>query len=194
MDEPTGVIAGSPEAQDQFSVDVAQAWEQAFDEAAAPRTRKVALRTAIVLGTAPGTAYRILRRLARCGLGGSIAGGRQYMSWLHETDFCRAVEWLIDREDLAGPVNLAAPEPVANRRFMQALRAACRMPFGLPATRWMLEIGTLLLRSQAELVIKSRRVVPTRLTASGFTFRFPNLAAAIGDLEQRLARDSKRGG
>jgi hypothetical protein len=194
MDELTGVIASSPEAHDQFSVDVAQAWEQAFDEAAAPRTRKVALRTAIVLGTAPGTAYRILRRLIRCGLGGSITGGQQYMSWLHETDFCRAVEWLIDRDDLAGPINLAAPEPVTNRQFMRTLRTACGMPFGLPAARWMLEMGTLLLRSQAELVIKSRRVVPTRLTAAGFTFRFANLTAAIDDLEQRLARDSKSGG
>jgi uncharacterized protein len=186
MDEPTGAIGGTAEAKDQFSVDVAQAWEQAFNESVVPATRKVALRTAMVFCTTPGTVYRILRRLASLGLGGSMAGGRQYVSWIHQDDFCRAVEWLVERDDLAGPVNLAAPRPLPNHAMMEIIRRACHVPFGLPATRWMLEVGTFLLRTESELIIKSRRVVPARLTEAGFAFCFPNLAGAVHNLEQRL--------
>jgi hypothetical protein len=187
MDEASGLIAGSPEAKDLFSVDVAKAWEQAFDEATAPETRKVALRTAMVFSTHQGTVYRVLRRLVRCGLGGAMDGGRQYASWLHQTDFCRAIEWLIDRDDFAGAVNLAAPQPLSNREMMRTIRAACHMPIGLPARRWMLEVGALVLQTETELIIKSRRVVPARLVDAGFEFRFPDLASAVEDLERRLA-------
>ena len=133
MDEATGVIAGTPEVKDAFSVDVAQAWERVFNEAAAPHTRKVALRTAMVLSTEPGTVFRVLRRLARCALGGAMAGGRQYMSWIHEVDFCRAVEWLIAQEDVSGPVNVAALHPLPNRDVMRLVREACGTRLGLPA-------------------------------------------------------------
>jgi uncharacterized protein (TIGR01777 family) len=194
MDEATGVIGATPEVKDAFSIEVATAWERAFDEAAAPRTRKVALRTAMVFGNTPGTVYRILRRLVRLGLGGALAGGRQYVSWLHEEDFCRAVEWLIEHDELAGPVNLAAPRPLTNRAMMQVLRRACGVPLGLPASRWMLEVGAFFLRTETELVIKSRRVVPGRLVESGFEFRFANLAAAVADLEGRLAGGRTRRG
>ncbi len=187
MNERTGVIEETPEAKDQFSVKVAQAWERAFDEAASPRTRKMAMRTAMVFGTHEGTVYRVLRRLARLGLGGAMAGGRQYVSWLHETDYCRAVQWLIEHDDTSGVVNLASPNPLTNREMMRTLRRVCRMPVGLPANRWMLEIGTFLLRSESELVIKSRRVVPARLLAAGFEFQFPGLELAIEELESRLA-------
>ncbi len=186
MDEATGVIGATCEAKDAFSIDVATAWERVFDEARTPATRKVAMRTAMVLGTEPGTVFRVLRRLARLGLGGTIAGGRQYMSWIHEHDFCRAIEWLIEHDDLSGPVNLAAPNPLPNREAMRLFRKTCGAPFGLPATEWMLEIGTFILRTESELVIKSRRVVPGRLLASGFAFTFPTLPAALEDLERRV--------
>lgn len=187
MDEQTGVIAGTPVAKDLFSVEVAKAWESTFDEAVTPRTRKVALRTAMVFGRQAGTVYRVLRRLVRFGLGGPMAGGRQYVSWLHEADFCRAVEWLIEHDEISGPVNLAAPTPLSNREMMRMLRCACHVPFGLPASRWMLEVGTWLLRTESELVIKSRRVVPARLLAKGFEFQFPRMELAVADLEKHMA-------
>lgn len=190
MDEQTGVIGATPAAKDQFSIDVATAWEHEFNAAAAPQTRKVALRTAMVLATTPGTVYRILRRLARLGLGGSMAGGRQYVSWLHQRDFCRAVEWLIEHDDLAGAVNLAAPRPLTNRALMEIVRREVGMPLGLPATHWMLEVGAFFLRTETELIIKSRRVVPGRLSAAGFEFEFPGVAGAVADLERRLAAPS----
>ncbi len=185
MDEATGEIAGTPEVKDEFSIEIAQAWERAFDDAPAPRTRKVALRTAMVFSNTPGTVYRVLRRLVRMGLGGAMGDGRQYVSWLHETDFCRAIEWLIEHDEFHGPVNLAAPRPLTNRAMMHVLRRCCHMPFGLPATRAMLEIGAFVLRTETELILKSRRVVPKRLLDAGFEFRFETLAQAVADLQKR---------
>lgn len=191
MDEATGVVASTPEAKDAFSIEVAQAWEQALAESAVPATtRKLALRTAMVLGTQPGTVYRVLRRLARFGLGGAMAGGRQYVSWIHGTDFCRAVEWLLEQENIDGVVNVAAPHPVTNRELMRLVREACGARLGLPAAHWMLEIGAVLLRTETELIIKSRRVVPGRLLAAGFEFHFPDVRDALAELEARLLADS----
>ena len=188
MDERSGIIEATPEAKDQFSVDVATAWEHVFDEARVAATRKVALRTAMVFGVQPGTVYPLFRRLVRLGLGGAMAGGRQYVSWLHHTDFCRAIEWLIQSDGFSGPVNLAAPGPVTNRELMCTIRRASGVAFGLPPARWMLECGTFLMRSESELVIKSRRVVPGRLTSAGFEFRYPDLPVAVADLEAEIKR------
>lgn len=116
-------------------------------------------------------------------------GGRQYVSWLHHTDFCRVIQWLIDRDDFVGAVNLSAPQPLTNREMMRIIRAACHVSIGLPARRWMLEVGALVLRTETELIIKSRRVVPARLIEAGFQFRFSDLATAVEDLEQQLARE-----
>lgn len=185
MDEATGQIGATPEAKDEFSVAVAQAWEQTLDAAITPATRKVALRAAMVLGR-DGGVLPVLRRLVRLGLGGSMAGGRQFMSWIHEEDFGRAIEWLLEHEEVVGPVNLAAPEPLPNGEFMRQLRVACGVPFGLPAARWMLEAGAVFLRTETELILKSRRVVPGRLTAAGFAFRHPQLAAALADLGRQV--------
>ena len=124
-------------------------------------------------------------RLVRLGLGGPVAGGQQYVSWLHDVDFVQAVRWLIARNDLAGAVNLAAPHPLPYAAFMRALRAAWGMPIGLPATRWMVAIGALLLRTEPELALKSRRVIPGVLTQSGFRFQHPTWAAAAVDLSRR---------
>jgi uncharacterized protein (TIGR01777 family) len=184
MDEATGEIGATPEAKDAFSIEVARAWEEAFFEAPTPATRKVALRTAMVFAADKGGVYRTLRGLTRWGLGGAIAGGRQFISWIHEVDFCSAVEWLISRVDFSGPVNVASPNPIPQREMMRIIRRECGVPFGLPATRWMLEVGAFVHRTEAELIIKSRRVVPGRLLAAGFQFRFPNMEDAVREIEQ----------
>jgi uncharacterized protein (TIGR01777 family) len=182
MDEATGEIGSTQEAKDEFSVEVARAWEQALNEARTPATRRIALRTAMVLGNGRNSVLPVLRRLARFGLGGKMGTGRQFVSWIHEVDFCRAIEWLIAHEDFTGPVNLAAPNPVPNRELMESMREVCRVPFGLPATQWMLELGAFFLRTETELIIKSRQVVPGRLIGAGFQFRFPHLREALVDL------------
>lgn len=187
-DEATGLLGGDePHAPDtwRFSIAVARAWERALDEARTPHTRKVILRSAMTMSPDPGGVFATLLGLARRGLGGRIGDGRQFMSWIHDDDFIRAVRWLIARDDLAGPVNLAAPHPLPNADFMRALREAAGLPIGLPAPEWLLEIGVRLLRTESELVLKSRRVVPARLLASGFTFHFPTWPAAARDLVRR---------
>src|SRR5438034_2159890 len=186
MDEATGEIGATPEAKDAFSIEVACAWEQTLNEARTPATRKVALRTAMVFAASEGGVYRTLRSLTRWGLGGSIAGGHQFISWIHEEDFCRAVEWLIDRDDFSGLVNVASPNPIPQREMMRIIRRGCGVPFGLPATRWMLEVAAFAHRTEAELIIKSRRVVPGRLLAAGFRFRFPRMEDAVREIEGRL--------
>ena len=180
--DEAGAIGGCAEAKDVFSVHVATEWERVFNEANTPLTRKVALRSAMVLGHGRNSVLPNLLRLARLGLGGSLAGGRPFVSWIHEEDFCRAVEWIVGRENLSGAVNLAAPNPVTNAEFMAAVRTVCNAPFGLPAPRWLLEIGAFLLRTETELLIKSRRVVPGKLVANGFEFRHPQLLPAIEHL------------
>ena len=187
-DETTGVLGGDePDvpAYWAYSVDIARAWEREQRLADTPRTRKVALRTAMVMSPEPGGAFEMLLRLSRLGLGGPVAGGAQYLSWIHEDDLVRAIDFLVARDDLSGPVNLAAPEPLPYRDFLRDLRAAAGVPFGLPATRWMAEIGAFLLRSDTELLLKSRRVVPGRLLEAGFAFDHPEWPAAAADLVRR---------
>lgn len=185
--DESGAIGATPEAKDAFSVEVAEAWEEAFDQAETPSTRKIVLRTAMVFGNEAGGVYTVLRRLARMGLGGKMAHGGQYVSWIHETDFCRAIEWLIRNERASGVYNICAPNPVTNAAMMSLLRRQFRRPIGLPATRWMLEIGVFFLRTETELVIKSRRVVPGRLLEEGFSFAFPEMRSAIASLEGEMS-------
>jgi uncharacterized protein (TIGR01777 family) len=187
-DEQDGLIGGTePEVPGYwgYSVKIAQNWEAEQDRAATPHTRKVALRAAMVMSPDRGGVFDVLSRLTRLGLGGPVAGGRQYVSWIAEHDFVRAVQFLIDRDDLAGPVTLAAPGPLPQRELMRGLRAAWRVPVGLPATRQMAEIGAFALRTDTELLLKSRRVVPGRLTAAGFTFDHPEWHSAAADLAAR---------
>jgi uncharacterized protein (TIGR01777 family) len=186
MDEATGVIGATPEAKDAFSIEVARAWEDAFDKALTPATRKVTMRTAMVFAASKGGAYQVLRGLTRWGLGGAVAGGHQFISWIHEADLCNSVEWLINRSDFSGPVNLASPNPIPHRDMMRIIRRECGVPFGLPATRRMLEVATFVHKTEAELIIKSRRVVPGRLLAAGFQFRFPRMEDAVREIEDRL--------
>ena len=180
--DETGEIGGCAEAKDIFSVHIATEWERVFNGANTPGTRKVALRSAMVLGHAKNSVLPNLLRLGRLGLGGSLADGGQFVSWIHEEDFCRAVEWIIEHTNLDGAVNLASPNPVTNAEFMAVIRKVCGAPFGLPASQWMLEIGAFFLRTETELLIKSRRVVPGKLLADGFAFRHPHLLPAIEQL------------
>lgn len=184
-DEATGILGGgephSP-ASWRFSIEVARAWEQALAEADTPRTRKVAMRSAMVMSPDRGGIFDVLLGLVRRGLGGTSGSGRQFVSWIHEADFVAAVQRLIADDAFSGPVNLAAPGPLPNAEFMRALRRAWGSPLGLPATAWMLEVGALMMRTETELVLKSRRVVPGRLLDSGFVFQFPTWPEAARDL------------
>jgi uncharacterized protein (TIGR01777 family) len=184
-DDYSGVLGGNEStapASWRFSIDVARAWERAFDEAVTDRTRKIALRSAMTLSPDRGGVFDALLGLARHGLGGSAGDGRQFMSWIHHHDFVAAVRWLIDRDDMDGVVNVAAPNPLPNAEFMRVLREAWGISFGLPATKWMLEIGAVFMRTETELILKSRRVVPARLLEHGFTFEYPEWESAARDL------------
>ncbi|HEX5082858.1 MAG TPA: TIGR01777 family oxidoreductase [Blastocatellia bacterium] len=187
-DEATGVLGGSePGAPDawRFSIDVATSWEREVNEAATPYTRKVLMRSAMTMSPHREGAFDTLLTLVMCGLGGSAGNGRQYVSWIHDQDFVRAVYWLIERDEIEGPVNVAAPNPIPNCEFMRALRAAAGISFGLPATPLMLELGAFFLGTETELVLKSRRVIPGVLAESKFNFQFPTWAEAARDLCRR---------
>ncbi len=190
-DEETGVIGGTePNAPDtwRFSTDVATAWERALAEVETPHTRKVAMRAAMTMSPDRGGVFDVLLGLVRRGLGGRAGDGRQYVSWVHDHDFVRAIDWLIDHPELTGPVNICAPNPLPNAEFMRALREARGTRIGLPASRWMLELGTWVLRTETELVLKSRRVVPGRLMRGGFTFDYPTWPEAARDLYDRWVK------
>jgi len=198
MDEATGELGGdemiSPRrrapAKWNWTVDLIKDWEAAFFSGETPGTRRIALRTSLVFGPQSGSIFAVFSRLVRFGLGGTQGNGRQFVSWIHEADFARALEFLVDHEEIDGPVNLAAPNPLLNREFMAALREAWDVPNGLPAPAPLIAIGTLFLRSEPELVLKSRRVVPGRLLQSGFQFEFPDWPEAAADLvRQWRARD-----
>jgi uncharacterized protein (TIGR01777 family) len=190
MDEKTGELGGHEWLTTRrrvpdnwnFSIRVAKAWEEEFFEAQTPRTRKIVLRSAIIMSPSPGSAFAKLLNLVRFSLGGSQGNGRQFVSWIHETDFARAVDFLIAREDLEGVINLASPNPLPNRDFMAALREAWGMPNGIPIPSLLLELGALFLRTETELVLKSRRVLPSRLLHAGFEFNFPEWPEAAEDL------------
>ena len=187
-DEATGLIGGTESdapASWRFSVEVAQAWEAAAREAVRPETRLVLLRTAIVASPDRGGIFDVLLRLVRLGLGGTSGSGRQFVSWIHDADLVRAVDWIIAHADVSGAVNLAAPEPLPNAAFMRAIRRAWGARVGLPAAPWMLGLGALALRTETELVLKSRRVVPGRLLAGGFAFAHPTWPEAAADLVAR---------
>jgi uncharacterized protein len=188
-DEASGFLGGDEEDVPEtwrFSVDVAKAWERAFNESPpALFTRKLLLRSALILSPDRGGIFDVLLGLVRRGLGGRMGDGRQYVSWIHGADFIRAIYWLIVHEDFEGVVNLASPHPLPNAQFMRVLREVSGTRLGLPASKWMLEIGTFLMRTETELVLKSRRVIPGRLLQDGFEFLFPDWNGAARDLCRR---------
>jgi hypothetical protein len=196
MTESTGEIGTG------FSVGIATAWERELAAGDLPRTRRVALRMAIVLGD--GSALIPLLRLARFGLGGPqldgpwfrtrarvAAGtfhefrarrGRQRFSWIHIADVLGIIRFLRAHEELDGPVNASSPHPVDNVELMRTIRRVLRVPFGLPAPRPLLEVGTALIRTETELVLKSRWVVPEKLLAAGYEFEYPDLEPALREI------------
>ena len=188
MNETDGELGGNePGAPDtwNFSIDVAKGWEEAFFATPAPLTRKVAIRSAMTFSPDRGGVFDTFLGLVRHGLGGRQGLGTQFVSWIHEADFVRAIDLLIACEGMDGVVNLASPNPLPNGDFMRALRDAWGIRIGMPTPGWMMEIGTWLMRTESELVLKSRRVVPGRLLDAGFQFLFPEWPAAARDLVAR---------
>ena len=188
MDEATGDIdlvePGKPRDKWEFSVDVVNRWEAALFDAPTPDTRRIAMRLSMVFGSGKGGVYEAFRNIARFGLAGTQGSGNQYVSWLHVVDFLRMIDWCIENENLEGTINMCSPKPIPNREFLKALREASGARFGLPATWWMLEVGAFFMRTETELLLKSRRVMPGRLIESGFTFDHPNWSDAAKAIEQ----------
>ncbi len=194
-DEVNGVIGGKePDvpAYWKYSIDIAQAWEKTLAESHTPDTRKVALRSAMIMSPDKGGIFDVLSGLTRLGLGGTIAGGSQFVSWVHESDFIRIIDFLLKHEEISGAVNVCAPNPLPQKEFMLALRAAWRIPIGLPAAKWMIEIGAFFMRSDSELILKSRKVVPKRLLDAGYAFTFPDWPEAAGDLVRQMKMQTGR--
>jgi uncharacterized protein len=193
-DEETGVIGGHEPGVPALwarSIGIAQAWEGEVNAAATPRTRKVILRSAMVMSPDWGGVFSVLARLTRLGIG-QQGNGRQFVSWIHEHDFLAAVKFLVSRQDLMGEFNLCSPHPLPNWEFMAALRTAVGRRFGLPVPAWLLEIGAFFLRTETELILKSRRVVPGRLVEAGFQFRYPQWSAAAVELVGRAKIQSQK--
>lgn len=177
MDEETGEVG------EGFSVDVCQKWEKAFNHVDVPRTRKVILRIGIVLGH-NGGALAPLRNLVKVGLGGKQGDGNQYFSWLHEKDFVGIIDHIIANDDMTGVYNATSPKPVRNQQIMRALRKVVRIPFGLPMPKWLLKVGAVIIGTETELILKSRRVVPKKLIISGYKFQYEHIESALTDLLQ----------
>jgi uncharacterized protein len=191
MDEATGELGGNePDAPAawRFSIDVATRWERAFFAAATPRTRKIALRSAMTMSPDKGGIFDTLLWLVRAGWGGTAGSGEQFVSWIHYTDFIRAIEYMVEHAEFEGAVNICAPHPLPNREFMRILREAWGARIGLTASKWMLEAGAVLMRTETELILKSRRVVPGRLVSGGFEFQFPDWRGAAKDLVASVRR------
>ncbi|GGI28145.1 TIGR01777 family oxidoreductase [Pedobacter mendelii] len=164
-----------------FSIDVCRTWEEIFFEPTNPKTRKIALRMGIVMGRKDGAFPRLLN-LVKVGMGGKQGAGEQYVSWIHEQDVARSVEWLIEHVEIEGAVNCTAPNAVKNTEMMKTLRMAYGMPFGLPAPAWLLEIGAKFIGTETELILKSRWVNPAILINSGFKFQYGDINDAFNDI------------
>jgi uncharacterized protein (TIGR01777 family) len=175
MDEFDGIIG------DDFSMNICKQWEQAFFKDNTLNIRKVAARTAIVLGN-EGGALPHLKTLVQCYLGGRQADGKQMVSWIHIEDFCRAIDFIIQDEGLYGPVNVTAPIAITNEVFMAALRKRYKKRYGLNQSKWMLELGAALIGTETEMLLKSRWVYPEKLLLQQFVFKYPKLKSALNHL------------
>lgn len=180
QDEYTG------EFRDDFSVQVCKRWEKTFNDQLTTQTRKVALRMAITLG--PGGILVPYFNLLKFGLGGRQASGHQMYSWIHVEDTCRMIEWIYDHKEIEGTYNCSSPNPVKNREFMKILRKVTGHVLGLPAYKWMLQIGAPIIGTEPELVLKSRWVLPTKILETGFQFNHPLLESALADIICKVPR------
>ncbi len=163
-----------------FSVEVCKQWEQAFNDAEVPGVRKVVTRITIVMGN--GSAFKMISNLAKFGLGGTQGPGNQMVSWIHEKDYARLIEFIIKNDKVSGVVNAAAPNPVTNKEFMKAVRKSVKAPFGIPQASWMIKLGAVLMGTESELVLKSRYVVSKKLEELGFEFEFKEISNALNNL------------
>lgn len=170
--EENGIIG------DDFSMNICRSWEKEFFKTENEGIRKVALRTSIVLGN-NGGAFPKLKMITKLGLGGKQGRGNQMVSWIHISDFCKAIEWIIQNKNISGPINVTAPEPLSNESMMQKLRKALKRSFGLDAPVWQLEIASLFLGTETELLLKSRNVYPEKLIKNGFQFSYPDFNHAL---------------
>ncbi len=177
MTETKGIIGND------FSMNVAKSWEETFHNINTPRTQKIALRTSIVLGK-NGGAFIPLKNLTKVGLGGTQGTGNQKVSWIHEHDFCRAVDFLLTKNK-EGIFNITSPNPLENKSFMQTLRQVLKIPFGIPQPKWLLNFGARIIKTEAELILKSRYVIPEKLVLAGFQFKYPTAETAMKEIIQR---------
>ena len=166
---------------DDFSMNIAKSWEKAFNKFECLKTRKIILRTSIVLGK-KGGAFIPLKTLAKFGLGGKQGSGNQKVSFIHESDFARALEFILNHSNLDGIFNITAPKPTNNRTLMKTIRKKLRLPFGIPHPKWMLKIGATIIGTETELVLKSRNAIPERLLESDFVFNHPTIENTISNL------------
>lgn len=180
----------STEFENDFSVQVCQQWEKTFNEESAPRTRKVIMRMAITFG--PGGVLIPYFNLLKFGLGGKQGPGKQMFTWVHIEDTCRMLEWIDANKEISGAYNCCSPHPVSNKEFMAALRKATGKKFGLPAYTWMLKLGAWLIGTETELILKSRWVVPAKILATGFTFKYPLIADAFREIIDKVPRKQYR--
>jgi uncharacterized protein (TIGR01777 family) len=178
MTEESGEIGSG------FSVDVAKKWEHSFFSFNLPKTRQVALRIAIVLGENGGV-MTPFKNLVRVGLGGAQGTGNQKFSWIHIEDLFEIILFLKEKEELSGVFNCSSPDPVTNSELMKQFRIAMNRKVGLPSPKWLLTIGSFLIRTETELILKSRWVIPERLEREGYKFKFNKLDMALQHLLKR---------
>ena len=164
-----------------FENEVATVWEAAFYKYKNPKTRKIIVRTSLILGQEDG-AFVPLKKLAQFGLGGKAGNGKQFVSWMHKEDFARAIAFLIENEDAEGPFNFCAPHPITNAVLMKTFRKEIGIPFGIPSPKFILEIGAFFMQTETDLILKSRNVIPKKLLDSGFKFKFDTIEVALKDL------------
>ncbi len=175
MDEFTGGVG------EGFSVEVCKIWEKTFNEIHTLKTRKIIMRISMVMGKGGGV-LPVMTKLVKARLGGKMGNGKQFVSWIHEEDFLNAMDFLIQNEQASGAYNFASPEPLPNSAFMALMRKQLNVKVGLPAAKWMLEIGAFFIRTETELILKSRRVVPTKLLNEGFVFKFQTVEQTLKNL------------
>jgi len=175
MTESTGEIGAG------FSVNVATNWEKAFFDFHLTKTRQVALRMAIVLGK-DGGVVKPLKNLVRFGLGGKQGKGNQMFSWIHIEDLFNIIVFLQKQKTLSGVYNTAAPNPVNNKMLMELLRKEMNVKFGLPSPGWLLKFGAIIIKTETELILKSRWVVPEKLLKAGFQFTYSSIDKALHNI------------
>ncbi len=161
-----------------FLAELVRDWEAAGAAAEASGVRRVVLRTGVVLAREGGALPRMALPF-KLFVGGPLGGGRQWLSWIHVGDLVAAARFLLSEPEARGPFAVTAPEPLANRDFSRELGRALRRPSLAPVPGFVLR---LVVGEMAETLLTGQRVLPKRLLAAGYTFRFPTAAAALADL------------